>query len=97
MFSKYGHIPGKTLCSGPRLRPGQASPWGYSPSSSAPCAVPMRLSRVDQHIKDEPCAKQRVLLGIFSSRYSSRFSRYPICWSILTVSPYLDNRPRYRC
>ena len=32
----------------------QASPWGHSPSSSAPCAVPMRLSRIDQHIKDEP-------------------------------------------
>jgi hypothetical protein len=24
----------------------------------------MRLSRIDQHIKDEPCAKQRALLGI---------------------------------
>ena len=49
----------------------QASPWGHSPSSSAPCAVPMRLSRIDQHIKDEPCAKQRALLGVFSSRFSS--------------------------
>jgi hypothetical protein len=51
-FLRYGHILGKTLCSGPRLRPGQASPWGHRPSSSAPCAVPMRLSRIDQHIKD---------------------------------------------
>ena len=49
----------------------QASPWGHSPSSSAPCAVPMRLSRIDQHIKDEPCAKQRALLGVSSSRFSS--------------------------
>jgi hypothetical protein len=33
--------------------------------------VPMRLSRIDQHIKDEPCAKQRALLGVSSSRFSS--------------------------
>jgi hypothetical protein len=46
-------------------------PMGHSPSSSAPCAVPTRLSRIDQHIKDEPCAKQRALLGVFSSRFSS--------------------------
>jgi hypothetical protein len=85
-FVQYGHILGKTPCSGPRRRPGQASPWGHSPSSSAP-AVPMRLSRIDQHIKDEPCAKQRALLGIFSSRYFSRFSRYPISWSIFSKSP----------
>ena len=70
-FSKYCHILGKTLCSGPMRRPGQASPWGHRPSSSAPYAVPMRLSRIGQHIKDEPCAKQRALLGIFSSRFSS--------------------------
>jgi hypothetical protein len=31
----------------------------------------MRLSRIDQHIKDELCARQRALLGVFSSRYSS--------------------------
>jgi hypothetical protein len=49
----------------------QASPWEHKPSSSAPCAVPMRLSRIGQHIKDEPCGKQRALLGVFSSRYSS--------------------------
>jgi hypothetical protein len=49
----------------------QASPWGHSPSSSALCAVPMRLPRIDQHIKDEPCAKQRALLGVYSSRFSS--------------------------
>ena len=70
-LSKYGHILGKTLCSGPTRRPGQASPWGHKPSSSAPCAVPMRLSRIDQHIKDEPCARQRALLGVSSSRSSS--------------------------
>jgi hypothetical protein len=49
----------------------QASPWEHSPSSLAPCAVPMRLSRIDQHIEDEPCARQRALLGVFSSRFSS--------------------------
>ena len=49
----------------------QASPWGHSPSPLAPCAVPMRLSRIGQHIKDESCAKQRALLGVFSSRFSS--------------------------
>jgi hypothetical protein len=51
-FSKYGHIiwPGHMAW--------QASPWELRPSSSAPCAVPMRLSRIDQHIKNEPCAKQ---------------------------------------
>jgi hypothetical protein len=27
--------------------------------------VPMRLSRIDQHIKDEPRAKQRALLGVY--------------------------------
>jgi hypothetical protein len=47
----------------------------------------MRLSRIDQHIKDEPFAKQRALLGIVSIRYSSRFSRCPICWSFFTISP----------
>ena len=31
----------------------------------------MRLSRIDQYIKEEPCAKQRVLLGVSSSRFSS--------------------------
>jgi hypothetical protein len=46
-------------------------PMGHSPSSLAPCAVPMRLSRIGKHIKDEPCAKQRALLGVFSSRSSS--------------------------
>jgi hypothetical protein len=28
-------------------------------------------SRIDQHIKDEPCANQRALLGVSSSRFSS--------------------------
>jgi hypothetical protein len=49
----------------------QASPWGHRPSSSAPCAVPMRLSRINRHIKDKHCAKQRALLGVLSSRFSS--------------------------
>jgi hypothetical protein len=31
----------------------------------------MRLSSIGQHIKDEPCAKQRALLGVLSSRFSS--------------------------
>ena len=31
----------------------QASPWGHSPTSSAPCAVPMRLSRICQHINEK--------------------------------------------
>jgi hypothetical protein len=31
----------------------------------------MRLSRIGQHIKYEPCAKQRALLGVSSSRFSS--------------------------
>jgi hypothetical protein len=70
-FSKYCHIPGKTLCSGPQAPAWQASPWGHRPSSSAPCAVPIGLSRIDLNIKDEPCAKQRALLGISSSRFSS--------------------------
>ena len=59
----------------PMLRPQapawQASPWEHRPSSSVPCAVPMRLSRIGPHIKDEPCARQRALLGVFSSRSSS--------------------------
>ena len=42
-----------------------------SPSSPAPCVVPMILSRIGQHIKDEPCAKHRALLGVLSSRFSS--------------------------
>ena len=55
-----------------RFRPvWQASPWGHRPSSSAPCAVPMRLSRIGRHIKDEPRAKQRASLGVFSSHFSS--------------------------
>ena len=49
----------------------QASPWGHSPSSSAPCAVTIRLSRIHKHIKNELCARQRALLGVFSSRFSS--------------------------
>ena len=67
-----GYTEFRHTCVYSRFRPAwQASPWGHRPSSSAPCAVPMRLSRIDQHIKDEPCARQRALLGVFSSRSSS--------------------------
>jgi hypothetical protein len=31
----------------------------------------MILSRIDQHIEEKPFAKQRALLGVFSSRFSS--------------------------
>jgi hypothetical protein len=86
-FSKYGHILGKTLCSGPQAPAWQASPWGHSPSSSAPWAVPLRLSRIGQHIKAEPCAKQRALLGMFSSRYSSVSRGNQILLSILNTTP----------
>jgi len=54
----------------PRRQPGRQAHGGTG-VSSAPCAVPMRLSRIDQHINDEPCAKQRALLGVSSNRYSS--------------------------
>ena len=91
ILAKYGHILGITLCSGPRGQPGrQAHAWGHSPSSSAPCVVPMRLSRIDQHIKDELCAKQRALLGVLSSRYSSRFSRYRSAAPIFIFLPLVQ-------
>jgi hypothetical protein len=77
-FPKYGRILGKTLWWRPQAPARQACPWGHSPCSSAPCAVPMRLSRIGQHIKDEPCAKQRALLGGFIQPFLKRFSRYPI-------------------
>jgi hypothetical protein len=89
-FLKYGHILGKTLCSGPQAPAWQASPWGHRPSSSGPCAVPMTLSRVDQHIQDEPCAKRRALLSVFSSRYSSVFRDVRSACSIFTVSPLVQ-------
>ena len=54
----------------PRRQPGRQAHGGTG-VSSAPCAVPMRLSGIDQHINDEPCAKQRALLGVSSNRYSS--------------------------
>jgi hypothetical protein len=54
----------------PRRQPGRQAHGGTS-VSSAPCAVPMRLSRIDQHINDEPCAKRRALLDVSSNRYSS--------------------------
>jgi hypothetical protein len=31
----------------------------------------MGPSKIDKYIKEEHCAKQRALLGVFSSRYSS--------------------------
>jgi hypothetical protein len=77
----YVAAPGASLAG----KPMGAQP--INPSSSAPCAVSMRLSRIDPHIRDEPCAKRRALLGIFSSRYSSRFSKFPISWSIFFFLP----------
>jgi hypothetical protein len=50
----------------------------------------MGLFRIDQHIKDEPCAKQRALLGIFSSRSSSVSRGVQSVVSIFTVSPLVD-------
>jgi hypothetical protein len=83
LLSEYGHILGKTLCSGPRRRPGrQAHGQEHRPSSSAPCAVPMILSRIGQYIKNEPCAKRRALLGVSSSRYSSVSRGIRSAWSI---------------
>ena len=46
------------------------------------CAVPTVPSRIGQHIEDEPCAKYRALLGVFSSRafhgaFLKRFSMAP--------------------
>jgi hypothetical protein len=48
----------------------------------------MRLSRIDQHTNDEPCAKQRALLGIFSSRFSSVSRVVRSALPIFTVSPF---------
>jgi hypothetical protein len=88
-FPQYGRILGKTLWWRPQAPARQACPWGHSPSSSALCAVPMRLSRIGSHIKDEPCAKQRALLGVLSSRFSS-VSRD--IWSTSTF-PIWNNTP----
>ena len=55
----------------------QACPWEHMPNSSAPCAVPMRLSRIVRHIEDEPCAKQRALFGVLLQPLLKRFSRTP--------------------
>jgi hypothetical protein len=73
---KIWPYPSKTLCSGPGSRPGRHDNGGTGLAPrhhvrDLPCAVPMKLSRIGQHIKDEPCAKQRALLDVFSSRYSS--------------------------
>ena len=59
----------------------------------------MRLSRIDHHIKDEPCAKQRALLSVFSSRVSSVSrdirSTYPFWVSSPLVSSlgHRENKP----
>jgi hypothetical protein len=66
----------------------QASPWEHRPSSLAPCVVPIRLSRIGQHIKYQPCDKQRALLGVFSSRSSSVSRGHRIVGSILPGSPF---------
>jgi hypothetical protein len=85
--SNYGHILGITLWWRPQAPAWQACPWGHGPSSSAPCAVPMRLSRIGQHIKDEPCAKQRALLGVSSSRSSSISRGHQILCSLFRCLP----------
>jgi hypothetical protein len=74
----------------------QASPWGHRPSSSAPCAVPMRLSRIDQRIRDEPCTKQRALLGFFSSRCLSVSRGVRSVAPIFTFSPLVPGNRRRR-
>jgi hypothetical protein len=57
----------------------------------------MRLSRIDQHIKDEPCENQRALLGVSSSRSSSVSrgvrSAFPIWISIPLVPWYRPMAP----
>jgi hypothetical protein len=53
-FSKGGHILGITLWWRPQALAWQACRWEHRPSSSVPCVVPIRLSRIGQHIKDEP-------------------------------------------
>jgi hypothetical protein len=40
----------------------------------------MRLCMIGQHIKEEPCAKQRVLLGISSSRFLSVSRGVRLLW-----------------
>jgi hypothetical protein len=86
-FSKYGHILGGTLCWRPQAPAWHASPWEHSPSSSAPCAVPMRLPRIGKHINDKPRAKQRAVLGVFSSRSWSVYRDIRSTYPIWIVSP----------
>jgi hypothetical protein len=49
----------------------------------------MRLSRIDQHIKDEPCATQRALLDVPSSRSLSVSRGVRSAGSICSSSPLL--------
>jgi hypothetical protein len=51
----------------------------------------MKLSRIDQHIKDEPCAKQRALLGVFSSRFASVSREHQILYPIFSYSPLVGD------
>ena len=69
------------------------------PSSLVPYklyAVLMGPSRIDQYIEDEPCAKQRALLGVFSSRYSSvsRDVRHAVSFFQHRKWPLAHERPR---
>ena len=64
-----------------------ACPWEHRPSSSELCAVLMRPSMISQNIKDEPCAKQRALFGVFSSRCSSVSRGHQIWCSLYFFSP----------
>ena len=72
---------------GPRGWPGKQAHGSTDLTSSAPCVVLMGPSTIDQNIKDEPCAKHRALLGIFSSRYSSVSRGNQILLSIINTTP----------
>jgi hypothetical protein len=43
---------------------------------------------IGQHIEDEPCAKQRALLGVFSSRSSSVSRELPTRFRPVAVSEF---------
>ena len=71
ILSKYCHILGKTLCSGPWRRLGRQAhgDTGLAPRHHVRC--PWDFLGLISTSKNEPCAKQLALLGVFSSRPSS--------------------------
>jgi hypothetical protein len=93
--SEYGHTKvswlGHELGIAPWWRPWQACPSRHRPSSSAPCAVPMRLSRIGQHIKDEPRAKYPALFDVLSSRFWSISRGHQILCSLFSATPLVLN------